>query len=512
MMESRFKNSIRNLSWGVVNKMVTLLLPFVTRTIVLYLLGAKFLGIGTLFSSVLNFLSLAELGLNSAIVYIMYKPIAENDYETISALLNYYRKLYRVIGTVILVIGTAILPFIPYLIKGDVPEGLNVYSVYYLFLLNSVISYFFAGYKQSLLTAYQRQDIITNIATLSNVALQVFQILLLYLTESYYVYAIVPIPITICVNILNAIITKRKFPEIKPCGMISQELKKNIHKRLSGLFGTKLNSIVVHSADTVVISAFLGLTLTAQYGNYYMLFNAVHGFVIVIYTSLAASIGNKLAVDSIEKNYHLFKHLSFLNAWIVCFCCTCFLCLYEPFMKIWVGEELCLGIIFVILFCLYFFVFDIQRTILVFKDAAGLWHIDKIRPYISMLVNLVSNLILVQFIGIYGIVVSSILSFLISVPWVNKVLFDHLFHKKPGKNLLSILIYFAATVLIGASTYAICSLCHDGFLGLVERLIVCVFCSNAFFVLLFIRSDSFKYWKKVLLDFVNRKLRKSHGN
>ena len=133
MADSRTKNAVRNIAFGSLNRFVTLVLPFITRTIILYLLGASFLGIGTLFSSILSFLSLAELGLGSAIVYSMYKPIAENDIPAVSALLNFYRNLYRVIGGIILVLGTVLLPAVPFLIKGDAPEGINVYILYYLY-------------------------------------------------------------------------------------------------------------------------------------------------------------------------------------------------------------------------------------------------------------------------------------------------------------------------------------------------------------------------------------------
>ena len=112
---------------GVISKIVSLILPFVARTVILYALGSAYLGVGTLFTSVLSFLSLAELGFSSAITFAMYKPIAEHDTEKICALLNYYRKLYRIIGCVVLAIGLSIMPIIPLLIKGDLPEELNVY-------------------------------------------------------------------------------------------------------------------------------------------------------------------------------------------------------------------------------------------------------------------------------------------------------------------------------------------------------------------------------------------------
>ena len=505
MSDSRTKNAIRNIAFGGVNRFVTLVLPFVTRTIVLYLLGASFLGIGTLFSSVLSFLSLAELGLGSAIVYSMYKPIAENDVETVSALLRFYKKLYRVIGLIILTVGTILVPFIPFLIKGEPPTGINVYFLYYLYLMNSVVSYFFAGYRQSLLAAHQRLDITSNITTLVNLFIQAGQILALYLTKNFYVYAIVPICGTLITNLFNYLITKRKYPYISCRGNISKEQQRSIKKKISGLFGTKLNSIVVHSTDTLVISSFLGLTVTAQYGNYYYIMNAVCGFIAIFYSSITAGIGNKLVTDSMEENYTLFKGLSFINFWMVGWCSACFVCLYEPFMKLWVGEKLQLGFLFAVLLTSYFFIYEIQRTILTFKDAAGLWHKDQLRPYVSMLINVVTNIILVQFLGVYGIVISTILAFLVSLPWANHVLFRHLFKKNPIKNLATIALYALVTVAACSITYLISTLCPEGILGLMLQFGLCIVVPNVIFFCLFFKSKEFIFMTKKLKSLIKRK-------
>lgn len=504
MGDSRTKNASRNMFWGILNRVVVLVLPFITRTIILYLLGANYLGVGTLFSSILSFLSLTELGFGTAIVYAMYKPIARGDKSKIRTLLNYYKILYRKIGIVMLAIGTLLVPFIPYLIKGDTPENINIYILYYIYLLNSVVSYFFAGYRSSLLIAHQREDISTKVVTAVNIGVQAFQIVALLLTKNFYIYAFVPIIGTLITNALYYQLTKKIYPDIQPEGNIDFQTKKNIHKKISGLIGTKLNSIVIHSADTIVISTFLGLTMTAQYGNYYLIFNAVCGIIGVLFSAITAGIGNKLVMDSIEENYKLFCRLSYLNAAIVCWGSCCFLCLYEPFMTVWVKKDLCLGTAFVILMVLYFYIYQIQKTILTFKDAAGLWNMDKLRPYVSMIINLVSNIILVNFIGIYGIVISTIIAFFISLPWVNKVLFDNLFHMRPIRNLVGIGGYFVLTMIAAVATYFVCMICSDGLIGIIQRFMICCIIPNIIFVLATLRSDEFKYWKSFALNMIKK--------
>lgn len=497
MSESRKRKAARNFVWGACDKLINLVLPFVSRTIILYFLGAEFLGVGTLFSSILSFLSLTELGLGSAIVFYMYEPLALGDTDRICALLNYYKKLYRVIGLAMLTIGTVLLPAVPFLMKSGAPEGINVYILYYIYLLNSVISYLFAGYRSSLLTANQRVDINTKIASIVSILVLGVQIALLILFKNYYVYAFVPIVGTLCTNAAYYLVTRRMYPWITPRGSVSTQTRVNIRKKISGLVGTKLNSIVVHSADTIVISAFIGLRMTAQYGNYYMVFSAVCGFLAVLFSSMTAGIGNKLVTDTMEENYGMFKKLSFLNTWIVCWCSCCFLCLYEPFMELWVGD-LKLGFGFACLMTAYFYIYQIQKTVLTFKDAAGLWHADRLRPYVSMTVNLVSNLLLVQLIGIHGIVVSTILAFSISLPWANKVLFDNLFRVSPLGNLGRIFSDFLWTVLIAAVTYLSCTGFAHTIWGLIGRFGLCCVVPNLLLALKSMKTEEFQYWKEIL--------------
>lgn len=503
-MESRTKNVLRNIIFGTASKIVTLLLPFLTRTMLLYLMGTISLGVSTLFTSILSFLSLAELGFGSAVVYTMYKPIAENDIESINALLNYYRRLYRIIGIIILAFGILLTPFLKYLIKGDTPEGVNLYILFYLYLFNSVVSYFFSGYRQSLLTAYQRTDIKEKIAIIITICVRICEIIAIYLTRNLYIYVLVTIAGTLCTNLITAIVTRRMFPEIECRGQIPIQTRLAIRNRLSGLFGTKLNSIVVNQADTIIISAFLGLTLLTQYGNYYYILNAVSGFVMMFFTSMTASIGNKIASDSIEEVYILFKKINFINNWIVGWCSICLLCLYHPFMLIWVKSDLTLPVLMSVLMTVYFYIYQIQRTLLTFKDAGGLWYEDRYRPYVSMTFNLISNLVLVQFIGIYGIVTSTIIAFFISLPWCNHVVFKNMFHMSSFYNLINMVFNFGITCVIGIITYFICLWFPVSIIGLIQRLIICVIFPNILYLIVFFKDDNFMYFFSLIKRLIRR--------
>ena len=483
--------------------MVSVLLPFVTRAIIMYLIGVDYLGIGTLFTSVLQFLSLAELGVGTAITYTMYRPIAENNTAELCRILNYIRKLYRCIGLAMFVIGTALLPAVPYLIHGVVPAYINVYVLYFIYLINSVISYFFAGYRESLLVAHQRRDVSVKWATVISILVQVIQILILVVCRNFYVYAIVPISGTIATNIVNALITRKMYPGIRPHGQIGDEVRQEIKKKLGGLIGTKLSAVVHHSSDTMVISAFLGLVQTAQYGNYYLVFYSVCGFIATLYTSMTASIGDKIIKDSLDENYLLFKRISFANNWLVGWCTICFICLVENVISLAYGTDMCLGIGFASLMGVYFYVYQIQKVVLTFKDAAGIWYSDRYRPYVIMIVNLVSNIILVNFIGIYGIVLSTILSLLVSMPWLNWTLYKKLFLRSSIENMFLIFLNGILTAVFGALTLALCFRLRNDIWGLVERIGICLVVPNLCYFAIYRKTPHFQYWK----DFVLRHLK-----
>jgi O-antigen/teichoic acid export membrane protein len=304
------------------------------RTAVIYLMGVQYLGLNSLFVSVLQVLNLTELGVGSAMVYSMYKPISEDDKETICALMNLYRKYYRIIGLIIAVAGGILIPFVPKLISSDLPEEINIYVLYLLNLIATVLSYWMFAYKNSILQAYQRTDIVSKVTLITNTVKYILQIWVLWKYRNYYLYVIVSIATQILNNIVTAIVSDKLYPMYLPKGDIAKDEKENINKKIKDLFFIKIGSVVVDSVDTIVISAFLGLKALAIYQNYFYIMNSVYGMVGIVFTSIKAGVGNSLITESGEKNYRDFSTLTFVISYILCFCCACFICLYQPFMKI----------------------------------------------------------------------------------------------------------------------------------------------------------------------------------
>lgn len=492
MRFARTKNTLRNIAFGSLNRIINIVLPFITRTVILYIMGTQYLGLSSLFSSILSFLSLTELGIGAAMVYSMYKPIAENDQSTICALLNLYKKLYRIIGAVILVLGLSLMPFLKILVPEELPPDINLYLLYFIYLINAVLSYWLFAYKNALVQAYQRDDINSKIAAIITPASYAVMLVSLFLTKNYYAYVIWLPVFTVLTNILRLVFVNRNFPGLEPEGEISRELKQSIFKKTTALIGTKLNTVVLNAADNLVMSAFLGLTAIAMYGNYHYIMSSIIGFLGIVYSSMTAGLGNSLQTDSLDTNYRNFEKFSFINSWMVGWCAVCLVCLYQPFMQIWVGEELMFPFYVVLEMGLYFYVYQIRKIPVVYKDAAGIWWEDRFRPYVCMIVNVVLNIVLVQVIGISGIILSTVFSLFISIPWENYTIFKYVFHRS-SKSYYGKMFLSASTMLLaGAVTLWICSLLSDGIPAFVLKMCVCVVVPNVIFALLNCKRPEFR--------------------
>lgn len=505
---NRKKNATRNIIFGTCLKLYQIVVPFLMRTIMIYFMGVQYLGLNSLFTSVLQVLNLAELGVGSAMVYSMYKPVAEHDNNTICALMGLYRKYYRIIGMVVLAVGCVIIPFVPHLIKSDVPEGINIYVLYVMNLLATVFTYWLYAYKNSILQAYQRNDIVSKVTIITDTIKYILQIFTIVFLKNYYIYVLVLILLQIVSNIITAAVVTRMYPEYRCKGSLPKEEVAQINSRIRDLFTSKVGAVIVNSADTVVISAFLGLTVLAIYQNYFFIISSVIAFIAVVFNSCTAGIGNSIIVETKEKNYNDFKKFTFLIAWIAGFCTVCIVCLMQPFMNIWMNgnEKLMLGMSEVVCFCIYFFVYEIQQLLLTYKDAAGMWHEDKYRPLVTALTNLALNIIMVQFFGLYGVLLSTVISIIfIGMPWLFYNLFTVLFKRNAAKYVIRVVYYTVITIVISIITYSVCSLVpFTGIAELIVKLIICIIVPNLLFFATLFKFEEFGQVKALVKGILKR--------
>lgn len=495
MKLERSKNAKRNIYFGIINKISFIILPFIVRTVFLKKIGSDYLGLNSLFISVLQVLNLSELGFRDAIVYSMYKPIADNDKSAICALLSLYKKVYRIIGSIILVSGVCLLPFIKYLIKGSYPQNINIYFAFFVYLLNSAISYFLFAYKSSLLIAFQRNDVIFNINTVIKATMYILQIIIIVTMKSYYGYILIMPIFTALENVCNACMCKKFYPEYICRGEVNEETKHSVKLKTIGLMVNKLCQTSRNSFDSIFISSFLGLMSTAMYSNYYYIMSAVIAILSIVGNAIKSGIGNSMATESQEKNYFDFRKINFIYMWIAGWCTICLACLYQPFMKMWAGKNLMFSNGIVILFCVYFYSLEMGEIRAVYSDAAGLWWENKYRAIIEAVVNLVLNYIFVQIWGIAGVISATLISLLV-INWGigSKILFQNYFTKISVKDFfIQHIHYLIVTSINLLLTYFVCSRITGNIVTvIILRLVVCMIFSNLFYLGIYYKTKEYQ--------------------
>lgn len=460
MKLERKKNASRNIVFGMVLKVYQILGPFLMRTVMLYMLGFQYLGLNGLFTSILQVLNLAELGVGSAMVYNMYQPVIDDDREKICALMRLYRSYYRIIGLVIAVLGLLLLPILPHLIRMDtVPENINIYGLYLLNLAAVVMSYWLYAYKNSLLNAHQREDVISKVNLATSTIQYAVQLAVLVVLKNYYLYILTSLAVQSVTNIATAVIVGRMYPDYRAEGELKRAEVQSINRNIRDLFTSRVSMVIVYSSDSIVISAFLGLTVLAVYQNYYFIMSSVIGVVGVIFRACMAGIGNSLLVETKEKNTRDFQKVTFIICWIACVGSCCFLNLYQPFMCLWTGEERLLPFGVVLCLVIYFYVQEVNQMINMYKDAAGIWRKDRLRPLVTALCNLGANLLLVRSWGLYGVILSTVLSLvLVGMPWLLHNLFTTILEEEQKNEFVrQLLTYCAVSAGICAVCCALCS-------------------------------------------------------
>lgn len=501
----RIKNSSRNLAFGVLKYTVTLLCPFVIRTILIYKLGVEYAGINSLFSSILQVLSLSELGFSTVVVYTLYEPVAKKNIKKICSLLSFFKKIYKYCGLFILAMGLGVAPFVRHFINGGYPNDINIYSVFILLLINTAISYLFCGYKSVLFSANQRDDILSKSSVISSLVTYLLQIGALVIFENYYLFVISMLMGTLLNNVLMNIYAEKMYPGVSCIGDIESREKKKLFKSVGALFGHQLDMVIINSADNLIISMFLGLNMIAIYNNYFYILSGVLSILIMVSNSFAGSIGNSIAIESKEKNYNTFINFTYFIGTISSLGVIMLFILYQDFMLIWMGQHMLLDIWIVLLICFSLYVRQFRRSLSTYKIAAGIWKKDWLKPYIAGFMNIILNIILVKYIGLYGVILSTIFCFcFIDIPWETIVFFKGYFKDGLAKYLKVQFVLLCKTIGIGAAAFYISTYIYATTISmLMIKFIAVLFIVVLLFVICSYKDDEFKYVVRKVKTIIN---------
>ncbi|MBR2422163.1 MAG: sugar translocase [Oscillospiraceae bacterium] len=411
MQKSRFQNSILNLSSGLAYRLLTMLSAFVVRTVFVKCLSEDYLGINGLYTNILSVLSIAELGFGIAMVYSMYQPLADQDYHKLAQLLQLYKKVYRIIGTVVLVLGLMLVPFLDLLIK-DAPnvEGLTLY--YLLYLGDSVVSYWFFAYRNSILQADQKAYLITGLQGLFSLIKSAGQILLLLLLRNYTAYLLVQIGCTIAQNMVTATLARRMYPGIfQKTAPLPVVERNRIFSDVRALMIRRISFVALNGTDSLITSAFVGIRWVGLVSNYQLIIDAITAVLSQFTSAISASMGNYFAKEDRDAGYQLYLRVDFLGFWLYSFCSVALFTLLNPFVTLWLGEGFLLAQSVVVWLTLRFFVSCLVNILSTVRSALGLFAQAQYRPLAAAILNIILSIVLSKPFGVTGILMATVISY-----------------------------------------------------------------------------------------------------
>lgn len=434
MGNSRTRNSAYNVVSNVGIKLLTLLLSFASRTVFIYVLGAEYLGLNGLFTNILSFLALSELGIGAAISFLLYKPLANSEVERIKSVMAFYKKCYLVIGAVIIVLGLCLLPFLTYLVNFDQPVPENLYLVFILFVLQSAVSYFFVAYKQTLIEADQKKYKLTKYEIVFTILNCVVDIVVLLIFRDFIVYLLFKLLLVIIKNLVFARKIDSFYPYLNDpveIHLTKPEIKK-IFKDVYSVAVFKFGSVLFNSVTNIVTSAVVGTIVVGYYSNYVMIVSQVEVLFMMVVSAVAASIGNVVATETKEKQYEVYKKLDLLTFFIYGIASVALFQLLNSFVNLWlgnVGEEFILSQFVVILIVANMYTNCSCQILERFRTAAGHFKVGRDLQVIGGIVNVILSVVLAKLWGFEGVLIAPFLCkiFITVTPFVlmvGKKVFD----------------------------------------------------------------------------------------
>lgn len=501
MSNSRTKNTIFNLMANVGGQGVSILLRFISRSVFIFVLGKSYLGLNSLFSNILEVLSLAELGVGTAIIYNMYEPLAKKNYKKLAELTNYYKILYRKIAVIVFVIGMALIPFLDKIINlnKNVP---HIYLFYILYLLNTTVSYLYI-YKTSILSADQKEYKIKIYRTVFQFIQIIAQIAVLLIFKSYLLYMIIQIAVSIITNIWIAQKSSKMYPEVNNDKMaqLSKNEKKGIWSNIKAMFSYKIGGIVLNNTDQILISALVNTEMVGLYSNYLMITQAATSLTSMLFTSVKASIGNLVTEKDHEKEYEIFEVLELIAFWIYGGCTVGLSVLLNDFITVWIGNEYILSQTVVNIISISFYISGIIYPVWCYRETIGLFKQTRSILFYSAGINLILSIILGKNLGLGGILLATIIARVCTNVWFEPYKLYTCYFKKTFRNYLTVHIkdFGVIAILIVVSLYTVGKINIGVTLGnLIIKFLILFIGVNLVFILY--KYKEMRYIKKYIVE------------
>ena len=508
---SRTEYSLLNIFVGLGGYVLNTVLGFICRMVFVRCLSADYLGVNGLFSNILIMLSLAELGVGSAVVYALYKPLAEHDEEKIASLVKLYGKAYRTIGIIIGIVGIFLMPFLNVIIteQPDIKE--NIYLLYIINLFNTAGSYFFS-YRSSLLCAAQQNYIVGGLNYVVTIVQSVVQMIWLMLTHNYLGYLLIQTIGTFVYNIMISHVVVKKYPYIKKKDItpLSKEETKGLFKNVRDLMIYKISSLLVNSTDNILITFFNGLTTTGVASNYTLLINTIGTLLGNVFNGITASVGNHNVLETDKKRYEMFSFLNLMNFWIYGWATVGIVFCSSDIVKLCFGSEYVLDSKIPIVLAINFFIVGMLNAVWMYKNTLGLFRYGKFMQMILGIINIILSVIFGEMWGLFGILFATTISRILTTTWYDPyVIFKHGFQKSPFLYLKKYCYYLVVLSLATVCCYITFNLLGGSLIiRVLLKIIVCSIIVNFIFYIAFHRTTEFGKVKAVVKSIVGIVYRK----
>lgn len=502
----RIKNSIKNTIIAFISNFLTIIVGLISQAVFIKTLGEEYLGINGLFSNIISMLGIVELGIGSAIIYNLYKPIAENNILKINSLMYFYKKCYNVIAVIVLLIGLSLIPFLDLFIK-DLTIDTNINLIYILFITDVFASYILS-YKRSIINANQKNYIVNLIHIGYLIILNLLQIIILVLTKNYYIYLIIKIVMRLLENIILTLTANKLYPYLnEKKENLDLDTKNDVFKKVKALFFHKIGTFVVLGTDNLIISKFLGIVQVGLYSNYSLIFDAVQKLFGQIIGVLTPSVGNLLVEKNKEKSFEVFKRIRFLNFWIATFTGSSILILMDSFITIWIGEKYILPFLVLSVLVFDYYQKSMRASYAVFKEAAGIYYEDRFVPLIESTLNIVASIILLHYFSLAGVflgtIVSSLALWCYSYP---KFVYKGLFDKSYLSYTKETFGYIFAFIMIASLTFFLSHgiTYNNIYLKFTSNVLLAIMVPNVILLMIFHKSENFKYYVNLIKKLFKR--------
>ena len=500
-MASRTKNVTINSIVSIVTRIIMFIFQFACRTVFIKALSTEYLGVNGLFTNILTILSFAELGIGNAILFKLYKAVANDEKEEIKKYLHFYKKTYIIIGIIVLIVGVLIAPFLQYIIKDAPSIKESIVLIYLLFILNSAVSYFFT-YKRSIIYVYQKDYISRLIEFFVTLGLNIAQILVLIFTKNYILYLSLHIVATLLINIIISIKADKLYPFIKDkeYTKISKEEEKGIFSDVRALILYKFGGILSNGTDNIIISTFVGISKVGLLSNYTTITSAITTLTTVLFESFQPSIGNLNAIAEDSKREKIYYEILLISFYVFSIAFIGIAILSSPFITIWIGSEYILETTVAIAIALNIYIEGVRFANYTFRNTLGLYKQGKFVPLVSSLTNVGLSLILVKPLGIFGVLIATSISTMFIMSSVDPyLLHKYKFNSSPKRYYIT---YFYYLVIL-CINYLVCNyVCNlipiVGLLGFVIKAIVIVLITIIIDLVFTSKLKEFKdFWSRI---------------